>query len=194
MEFGQFILVATVIMFTFIDVVATVTKSIFLLNPIDEKAVESNIKRYSIRCVGYEFTDSNKMVDQVWASAGIVILIFPGIFIITASSRPLKEGCKTILKFCRTTTLKYLFKLILFGVAIIIYPIMQLVIQIIAIYQNSTNGDNLIVLLGGLHAIFNTFPHLGLELYMLLNGGNVNYANILSIVFSFILLIVFYMA
>merc|ERR1712136_301972 len=123
------------------------------------------------------------------AGLGMLILTFPGIFLMTQSDGPLKDGIHLIQKFWSTKMLKYLVKLILYGIGIIFYPIMLLVIQMIAIWQNDSEWFNVVMLLAGLQAIFNSFPHLGLELYMILNGGNVNYSQILSIVSSFIFLI-----
>ena len=182
MEVYQFAVVGTLTMYTFIDFVAIMTNSIFRLYPRAGDNITSITTRYSIRC-----DEDDK--DPAWASVGILILIFPGFFLMTQSDGPLKDGLHLIRKFWSTKMLKYLFKLILYGIGIIFYPIMLLVIQMIAIWQNDSEWFNVVMLLAGLQAIFNSFPHLGLELYMLLNGGNVTLSQILSIVISFIFLI-----
>ena len=189
MEVYQFAVVGTLTMYTFIDFVIILTDSIFRLNPREGVHVRTNITSYSIRCPGNNDVESDKMADPTWAGVGILILIFPGIFLMTQSDGPLKDGIHLIRKFWSTKMLKYLVKLMFYGIGIIFYPIMLLVIQMIAIWQNDSEWFNVVMLLAGLQAIFNSFPHLGLELYMLLNGGDVKVLQILSIVSSFIFLI-----
>ena len=187
MEVYQFTLVGTLTMYTFIDFVAILTNSIFRLHPKTFDAVNSSISRFSTKCAGEE--DEHESTDPVWASVGILILTFPGFFLMTQSDGPIKDGVSLVRKFWNTKKLKYLLKFVMYGIGIIFYPIMLLVIQMIAIWQNDSEWFSVVMLLAGLQAIFNSFPHLGLELYMLLNGGQFHFSQGLSIAISFIFLI-----
>ena len=182
MEVYQLTVVGILLMYTFIDFVVILANSIFRLEPREEDGIATNITRLSKKC-----TDGD--TDPVWAGVGISILTLPGLFLMTQTDGPLIEGFTMLRKFWKTKMLKYILKIIFYGIAILFYPIMLLMIQMIAIWQSDSDWFNVVMLLAGLQAIFNSFPHLGLELYMILNGIEIHKTQIVSIVSSLIFLI-----
>ena len=104
MEVYQFTLVGTLTMYTFIDFVAILTNSIFRMRPQDWDEVKSNVSRLSVKCLGDHNLDEDRMADPVWAAVGILILTFPGFFLISQTDGPIKDGFNMVRKFLVTKT------------------------------------------------------------------------------------------
>ena len=173
MEMHQFVVLGTLTMYTFIDFVAVMTNSIFRMYPQDIDQT-SNGGAQRLKAVTIVPTGPQ---HPVWASVGMGILTLPGIFLISQTDGPLKDGLEMIKKFKSTLKLKYCFKLFGYAIGIVFFPAMLLTTQLIAIWQNDVEWFNLVMLLAGLQALFNSFPHLCHELYMLLNGNEADEAH-----------------
>ena len=173
-------------MYTFIDFVAVMTNSVLRMYPQDlDKADHKNL---SVNC-NQEKSGNEGPKDPVWAVVGILIITLPGVFLMTQTDGPLKEGLHLMRKFRDTRKLKYCMKILVYGCGILFYPALLLMTQMIAIWQNDTEWFEVVMLLAGLQAVFNSFPHLILELYMYLNGGERHYSQVVLILTSFIFLI-----
>ena len=181
MDSSQFVVLGLLTMYTFIDFVAVMTNSVLRMYPQDGDKAADRIES-SVPC-------NQGPTDPVWAGVGICIVILPGIFLMTQTDGPLKEGAHLMKKFWLTRNLKYCVKFFGYGLGIIFYPAMLLMAQMIAIWQNDTEWFEVVMVLAGLQAVFNSFPHLGFELYMYLNGGERHYSQVVLIVTSFIFLI-----
>ena len=180
MDSSQFAVLGILTMYTFIDFVAVMTNSVLRMYPQDGDKTDD--EKLSVSC-------NEGPTDPVWAVVGICIVTLPGVFLMTQTDGPLKEGAHLMKKFWITRKLKYFVKFFVYGIGIICYPAMLLFTQMIAIWQNDTEWFEVVMVLAGLQAVFNSFPHLGLELYMYLNGGERHYSQIVLIVTSFIFLI-----
>ena len=185
METYQFVVVGILTMYTFIDFVAVMTNSALRMYPQSGDKIANPTP--SVPCNSRE--EHGGSTDPVWAGVGIFIVTLPGIFLMTQTDGPLKDGVDFMKGFWRTRKLKYVFKFFGYWLGIIFYPAMVLMTQIITIWQNDAEWFDVVMLLAGLQAVFNSFPHLGLELYMLLNGSERHYSQIVLIGASFIFLI-----
>ena len=164
METHHFVVLGTLTMYTFIDFVAVLSNSVLRLYPQEK-------------------------TDPVWAAIGIAILTFPGVFLITQTDGPLNDGLNMARKIKDTTNVKYAFKIVGYAIGILFYPAMLLTTQLIAIWQNDIRWFNVSMLMAGLHALFNSFPHLIFELYMLLNCGERHISQYVLICMAFIFMV-----
>jgi hypothetical protein len=171
-------------MYTLIDFVAVMTNSVLRMYPQNGDKMDD--QKSNVPCNAKE--EKGGSTNPVWAGVGIFILTLPGIFLMTQADGPLNDGFDFMKEFGKTRKLKYFVKFFGYGLGIIFYPAILLVTQLIAIWQNDTEWFDVVMLLAGLQAVFNSFPHLGLELYMFLNGGERHYSQIFLIVASFIFL------
>ena len=175
METHHFVVLGTLTMYTFIDFVAVLSNSILRLYPQDFDAADDGA--------------STKKTDPVWAGVGIAILALPGVFLITQTDGPLNDGLNMARKIKDTTNVKYAFKIVGYAIGILFYPAMLLTTQLIAIWQNDIRWFNVSMLMAGLHALFNSFPHLIFELYMLLNCGERHISQYVLICMAFIFMV-----
>ena len=180
METHHFVVLGTLTMYTFIDFVAVLSNSILRLYPQKFDEIPDGA------CQKIQQEDTT---DPVWAGVGIAILTLPGVFLITQTDGPLNDGLNMAKKIKDTTNVKYLFKIVGYAIGILFYPAMLLTTQLIAIWQNDIRWFNVSMLMAGLHALFNSFPHLIFELYMILNCGDRHISQYVVICMAFIFMV-----
>ena len=180
METHHFVVLGTLTMYTFIDFVAVLSNSILRLYPQNFDKINDGVCKK---------TQQEDTTDPVWAGVGIAILTLPGVFLITQTDGPLNDGLNMAKKIKDTTNVKYVFKIVGYAIGILFYPAMLLTTQLIAIWQNDIRWFNVSMLMAGLHALFNSFPHLIFELYMLLNCGERHISQYVLICMAFIFMV-----
>jgi len=180
METHHFVVLGTLTMYTFIDFVAVLSNSILRLYPQNFDKINDGVCKK---------TQQEDTTDPVWAGVGIAILTLPGVFLITQTDGPLNDGLNMAKKIKDTTNVKYVFKIVGYAIGILFYPAMLLTTQLIAIWQNDIRWFNVSMLMAGLHALFNSFPHLIFELYMLLNGEDPHISQYVLIGMAFIFMV-----
>ena len=130
MDTYQFVVLGIFTVYTLIDFVAVMANSVLRMYPQKGDKMDDQILSVSCKAQGEE----GRSADPVWAGVGIVIVTLPGIFLMTQTDGPIKDGVNYMQEFGRTRKLKYFVKIFGYGLGIIFYPALLLTTQMIAIW------------------------------------------------------------
>ena len=125
----------------------------------------------------------------VWGSLSICFVTLPGLFLLSQTDGPIRDGLQLWTKTFGTRNLKYCTKFFGYMIMLICFPIALFSTQLTAMLTNDVAWFKVVMLMVGLEAFFHSLPQFLLQLFMIVNGYPLTITQLALLLISFTLVL-----
>ena len=205
LEWYHWSILVTGIIYTLMNTTFVIINAYTCINWDPESAtilynISYNSTRLDKSCLQFEnLTTPDSTVDPfyklegqhhiAWGCLSICFVTLPGLFLITQTDGPIRDGLKLWTKTFGTRNLKYCTKFFGYMIVLICFPIALFSTQLIAMLTNDVDWFKVVMLMVGLEAFFHSLPQFLLQLFMIVNGYPLTITQLALLLISFTLVL-----